>query len=450
MMHLMKDNSELPLNQGDYQSFKLGENSYKKQVKYEEAVKKVVPASEIYQAYKDIKKYVRRTPLTFAQKFSERYGAKIYFKREDFQMTGTYKIRGAFNRLLNLTDQQKANGVICATQGNQGASLGFACQQLGIKAIIVMPDTVPTDKSNHVLRFQGKNTQVIMHGINLNESINYAHELSKQKGMTLVSFEDSDIIRGCGSVAVEILEDMPEQKIDYIMFSMSSGSLASGVGSYVYQLSPETQQIGVEHEVEDQSENNRCQVPAQNLYESQQQLLETFPLEEKNILSVIIDGLYKVGEGAACSAVTTLYNQEKIVIEPFSAVCPAALEQIKDEIKGKTVVCILCGSFRYDIARLSEIRTISSVYEHKLFFILVSFFSKKGSLKIFLRDFLGPEDDIHMINYTRKNNREKGPALVGIESPNEAEFNKILEKLSNKKIDYKIVKPSDPLFKLKV
>ncbi|EAS00937.2 pyridoxal-phosphate-dependent enzyme family protein (macronuclear) [Tetrahymena thermophila SB210] len=401
-------------------------------------------AASIFKAYKNIRQIVRRTIIQRSSRLSDLYQANIFFKREDGQITRTYKVRGAVNKILSLTPEEKQKGVYCCSAGNQGVAVAFACNHLKVKGIIFVPQTTPNDKIQRIKEFGKEFIEVKLAGLSLQDCDQIATKYGEDNKLISVRLDEKDVIEGCSGVGIEILEDFPlKGKIDYVIFPISSGTLGAGISSYFHQLSPETNIIGIKPIF---SENEM-------VYEDMQ---KTMQLDAKNTFKVMDDlsnyQELEIPEGEAYDQVLQLYNNDGIILEPHGALAPASLKLLQEKcgsLKGKNIVCILTGK-NTSISRMNDIKILANVYQKKNVYMLVDFFRKPDAIKEFMVYCLSPEDEILQIEYTKKNNREKGPALVGIELASPGNYDKLLAKMLEMKISHKIIQPNDEIFQLKV
>lgn len=412
---------------------------------------KLPSAANIINAHKDLKNVVIRTPLQFNHNLSEKYQAEIWLKREDLQVVRSYKLRGAYNKITSLKKEELERGVVCASAGNHAQGLAFCCNLLKIKGTIFMPNPTPQQKIKQVKMFGKSFVNVVLTGDTFDDAYNEAIKFCEENNSVFVHpFDDEKVIEGQGTVGVEILEDAREQ-IDYMFIPVGGGGLSAGVGAYFKQLSPETKIIGVEPEG----------APAML---RALELGEVVTLDKINkfvdgaavkrvgnrtfeICRQILSGVTLVPEGKVCTTILQLYNEDAIVVEPAGALSIAALDFHKEEIKGKTVVCIVSGS-NNDITRMEEIKERSMLYEGLKHYFIINFPQRSGALREFLNDVLGPNDDITHFEYTKKNNRERGPALIGIEVNAKEDYESLLGRMSERKIVFQHINERPDLFSL--
>jgi threonine dehydratase len=391
------------------------------------------------------------TPLMFNANLSDHYDCQLWLKREDLQVVRSYKIRGAYNKMAGLSRQEKQAGVVCASAGNHAQGVAFACRKMKIPGVIFMPSVTPSQKVKKVKLFGKEYVDVRLVGDTFDESNAEARRLCEEKNMTYVHpFDDEQVIEGQGTVGLEILESCKEP-IDFVFVAIGGGGLLSGLGSYFNQISPETRIIGVEpsgaaamHAALEAGEVVTLE-KIDNFVDGaavQRVGQVTFPIARK-----VMHDLVLVPEGKVCTTILQLYNEEGIVVEPAGALTIAALDQYADQIKGKNVVCVLSGS-NNDITRTEEIKERSLLYEGLKHYFIIRFPQRAGALRDFLNDVLGPTDDITHFEYTKKHNRESGPALVGIQVEKQEDYQALLHRMEKNHINYQPLNNSRMLFDL--
>ncbi|MDF7820303.1 threonine ammonia-lyase [Runella sp. MFBS21] len=403
----------------------------------------------ILQAAERIRKVVKHTDLELNLNFSERYEANIYFKREDLQVVRSYKIRGAYNKMASLSTEALEKGVVCASAGNHAQGVAYACNKMQVRGTIFMPSTTPAQKVKQVKLFGKNQIEVVLHGDTYDDAYHAAKHFCEAHAATFIHpFDDVQVMEGQGTVGLEIFRDA-DFKIDYLLFAIGGGGLASGVTTVFKQLSPATKLIGVEP------------VGSPTMYtaikEGQVVTLDnidkfvdgaavkragehTFEVCRKNL-----DDILLIPEGKVCSTILQLYNEEAIVVEPAGALTVAALDQIKDEIKGKDVV-LLIGGGNNDITRTEEIKERSLLYEGLKHYFIIRFPQRSGAFKEFLNHVLGPNDDIAHFEYSKKTARERGPALVGIELRHKEDFEPLLTRMNEHNIQFEYINNKPDLF----
>lgn len=391
----------------------------------------------VYKAAERLKNVCIRTPLAVNNNLSGIYHAQIYFKREDLQRVRSYKIRGAYNKMSTMSREDISRGIVCASAGNHAQGVAFACKAMEVKGTIFMPLPTPGQKLEQVRMFGGDSIDIVLHGDTFDEAKDAAMRFcNEHEGTFIHPFDDPAIIEGQATTAVEILEQTNEP-IDYLFVPIGGGGLAAGVCSVFKELSPQTKIIGVEPSAAASMKKaleNGKPIHLEKISRfvdgaAVQQVGDlTFELC-KNILYDVVT----VEEGLVCETILSLYNKDAIVVEPAGALSVAALEKYKDQLEGKNVVCIISGS-NNDITRMEEIKEKALLYANLKHYFLVRFPQRPGALKTFVMDVLGPNDDITFFEYTQKNSKEKGIAVVGIALKQKEDFTPLMDNM--KKQDF--------------
>ncbi|MER2108002.1 MAG: threonine ammonia-lyase IlvA [Solibacillus sp.] len=414
---------------------------------------KTISVENVLIAHHFLKDVVVHTPLQRNDYLSEKYGASIYFKREDLQHVRSFKLRGAYYKIKKIEQEARAVGVVCASAGNHAQGVAYACAKLEIQANIFMPKTTPKQKIDQVRMFGRNFVEITLAGDTFDESAVSALAYCEAEGRIFIHpFDDRDVMAGQGTVAVEIMNDI-EEPIDFIFGSIGGGGLMSGVSAYVKNLSPTTKVIGVEpagaasmkaalkngtptqlHSIDKFVDGAAVQLVGQQTFDVCQELL---------------DDTIAVPEGKVCTTILDLYNKHAIIAEPAGALPVAALDFYADEIRGKSVVVIISGG-NNDIGRMQEIKERSLIYEGLLYYFIVGFPQRAGALRQFLTEVLGSNDDITTFEYTKKNNKENGPALVGIELSDRNDYAGLLERMRTNGFEFKEVNNDSTLFALLV
>ena len=411
------------------------------------------PALDIEGAVKRLKSVVSHTPLQYNANLSRKYQCSVYLKREDLQIVRSYKIRGAYNMMSQLSAEQLAKGVVCASAGNHAQGFAYSCKKLGVKGVVFMPIPSPQQKVSQTKMFGEEFVEVKLVGDTFDDTAVAAKAYTIEHGMTFVPpFDHPAIISGQATVGVEILEDiktLTDAPIDYLFLPVGGGGLTAGVGTYFKTVSPKTKIIGLEPE------------GAPSMFWA---LNSGEPVELENIDKFVdgaavkrvgditfsfckdaIDDMHLVAEGKICTTILEMYNEEAIVVEPAGAMSVAALDDYADQIKGKHIVCIVSGG-NNDIARMQEIKERSLTYEGLKHYFLIRFAQRPGSLKEFVNKVLGPEDDITRFEYIQKHNKEAGPALVGLELKSKKDYNALIENLKKYQINYDEINKDDNIY----
>lgn len=395
-----------------------------------------------------LKNIVNRTPLQFNQNLSAKYKCNIFLKREDLQVVRSYKLRGAYNMMSSLPEEQLQRGVVCASAGNHAQGFAYSCKKLNCKGVVFMPVITPNQKVRQTKMFGEDFIEVKLIGDSFDECAVAAKKYTTENGMTFIPpFDDYKIIEGQGTVALEILEDEP--KVDYIFVPVGGGGLSAGVGTYFKTFSPQTKVIGLEplgapsmHEAFKQG--HPVTLDEIERFVDGASVRRTGDLTYA-ICNDVLNKLHLVAEGKICTIILKLYNEDAIVAEPAGAMSIAALDDFADEIIGKNVVCIVSGG-NNDIDRMQEIKERSLQYEGLKHYFLISFAQRPGSLKQLVNEVLGPDDDITRFEYMQKHNKEKGPALVGVELKSKEDYESLVQRLKNHNVDFTELKKGDAVF----
>lgn len=392
----------------------------------------------IEQAYKNIKAEVPTTPLEYNERLSKKFGANIYLKREDLNKVRSYKIRGAYNLMQSLTQDERNKGVVCASAGNHAQGFAFACSKLKIKGVVYMPEITPKQKINKVAFFGGEYVEIRLIGNTFDESAAAAKYYSAERGCIFVHpFDDERTIAGQGTIAVEICEQLPD--VECVICPVGGGGVISGISCYLKTKGLDAKILGVEPALADKTVKALAAGKPLTL-----DTIDTFVdgAAVKTIGSLnfeyiqkYVDQVEVVDNGHLCGEIIDLYQFEGVVCEPAGALSVAALEKYKDQIQGLNVICIVSGG-NNDITRYNEILEKSLLYRGLKKYLIVSFPQKPGELRRFLDTVLGPTDDIVRFEYLKKNNRESGPALVGLEFQKSSDFESLIFKIQSANLSF--------------
>jgi len=388
---------------------------------------------DIISAHQKLIKFMYYTPVTCEIDMSYKYNSNIYLKREDKTPVRSYKIRGAYNKISSL---HKKNKLVCASAGNHAQGVAYSCNMLNMHSDIFMPKITTKQKIDKVIKFGGKNITIHLEGNNFDESFSAADKFCKSNSSVFVHpFDDPKVIEGQGTVGYELLNQV--EKLDYIILPIGGGGLASGVSAYIKQVKPNIKIIGVEP------------MGAPSMTEAIKQgkvitldKIDTFVdgaslkrVGELNfqICKETVDKILLVDEGHVCSKMIEMYNNNSSIIEPAGVLSLCALDMMKDEIKNKTVACIISGG-NSDVFRMTEILERSLIYEGLKHYFKIQFPQKAGTLKDFIVNMLGKDDDIIYFKYEKVINKEFGPVILGIELKNKDNIHKILKNMKDNNI----------------
>ena len=380
---------------------------------------------------------VKRTPLNYNAKLSEKYGAEIYLKREDMQVVRSYKLRGAYNMISQLSPEQLSRGIVCASAGNHAQGVAFSCDKLGTRGVIFMPEITPRQKVKQTEMFGNNSVELVLVGDTFDDCLAEALAYTEVHNMTFIPpFDNYSIIEGQGTVGVEILEELPD--VEVVVMPIGGGGLAAGAGSYLKNENPDILLLGVEPEgapsmLSALEKGEPITLAEINRFVDGAAVKRVGNLTYE-ICKEVLDEMLLVAEGKVCTTILQLYNEDAIVVEPAGALSVAVLDACKSQIMGKKVVCVISGG-NNDIERMQEIKEKSLLYEGLKHYFIVRFPQRPGALKLFVNNVLGPHDDITRFEFIKKTNKENGPALVGIELADKADYEALVARMKSIKFD---------------
>ncbi|MCC6461586.1 MAG: threonine ammonia-lyase IlvA [Saprospiraceae bacterium] len=396
---------------------------------------------------------VRRTPLELNDTLSRKFDCQVWLKREDLQVVRSYKLRGAFHKMAGLSEQERQAGIVCASAGNHAQGVAYACRHLGIRGYIFMPVTTPRQKIDKVATFGGTWSEIVLTGDTFDDAFASAQAFCETRQSVFIHpFDDPQVIAGQGTVGLEIWEDSVVPP-DFLFVPIGGGGLAAGVSTYFADVSPATAIVGVEP-----AGAAAMKTSLRNGYNTTLDEIDRFvdgaAVRRVGDLNFAIcrQRLYDlvlIPEGKVCSTILKLYNEEAIVVEPAGALSVAALELYRPHIRGKTVVCIISGG-NNDISRTEEIRERALLYEGLKHYFIIRFPQRAGALKEFVVEVLGPDDDIVQFEYIKKNNRESGPALIGIECKQPGQLERLQSSLRQRHFNFEYLNGNSDLLRFLV
>lgn len=398
-----------------------------------------------------LKEVVKQTPLEINQSLSRQTESNVYLKREDLQVVRSYKLRGAYNMMSSLDDDQLRRGVVCASAGNHAQGVAYSCNMLKTKGVIFMPKITSKQKISQTRMFGNGNIEIVLTGDTFDDCAEAAKEYTREHNMIFIPpFDHTKIIEGQGTIAAEILSGMGDQPVDYIFIPIGGGGLCAGVGAYIKDHSPNTKIIGVEP-VGAPSMTAAIEAGHPVVLSQIDKFVDgaavkkvgelTYPICHK-----VVDEVCLVPEGEVCTTILDLYNRDAIVVEPAGALSIAALNHYSEQIKGKNVICIVSGS-NNDINRMQEIKERSLIFEGLKYYFIVDFPQRTNTLRDFVNQVLGKHDDIVRFEYMKKNDRESGPALVGIEVDSREEYKQLIVRMQEYGLDFTLLDPTSDVGK---
>jgi threonine dehydratase len=410
-----------------------------------------ITAADIDEAAQRIADVVVRTPLQYSERLSEVTGAQVYLKREDLQAVRSYKLRGAFNLLSQLTAEEIAAGVVCSSAGNHAQGFAMACRTMGIKGRVYVPAKTPKQKRDRI-RYHGREfIELIAVGTTYDLAAVAAIDDVVRTGATLVPpYDDVRTMAGQGTIAAEILADLDAEP-DLVIVPVGGGGCIAGITTYLAERTSGTAVLGVE------PAGAASMIAALSAGEPVtldhvDQFVDGAAVNRAGRLPFAalqaagdMVSLTTVDEGAVCTVMLDLYQNEGIIAEPAGALSVAGLLETNVE-PGSTVVCLISGG-NNDVSRYGEILERSLVHLGLKHYFLVDFPQEPGALRRFLDEVLGPNDDITLFEYVKRNNRETGEALVGIELGSAADFDGLLTRMRSSDMHVEALEPDSPAYR---
>ena len=412
-----------------------------------------VSGDDVRLAADRLREIVVRSPLDRSERLSELVGADVWLKREDLQPVRSYKLRGAYNFIASLTDADRAQGVVCASAGNHGQGVAYTCRRLGVTCRVVLPRTTPRQKLEQIRALGGPSTEIVVEGHTYDDAHEAAVDLAANLGAVIVPpFDDPRIIAGQGTVALEVVEQLGRPP-DVFLVPAGGGGLLSGVSVVASTLAPRPRVVGVEpagapsmRAALDAGEPVTLSAIDSFVDGAAVRRVGAYTFA---LVRALVDDVVAVAEGAVCTTMLELYQRDGIIAEPAGALAAAALRSAVDVASGGTVVCIVSGG-NNDVSRYGEVVERSLVHEGLKHYFLVEFPQEPGALRGFLDRVLGPTDDITLFEYVKKNNREIGPALVGIELAVKTDLDPLLARMERSGLHIERLEAGSPAFRFLV
>lgn len=399
---------------------------------------------------------VVHTPLERSARLSSLVDGEVLLKREDLQVVRSYKIRGAFNAMLQLTDEERAAGVVCASAGNHAQGFAQACSRLRVQGRIFVPRATPRQKTDQIRTFGRDMVELIIGGGSYDEASAAAEEFSRETGAVIIHpFNDERTIAGQGTVAKDLHQQLGVAP-DVVVVPVGGGGLLAGIAAYFAEQAPATRVIGVEPEgaasmVAALSAGAPVELETMDRFVdgAAVRIVGQLPYD---IVSRLGLEVVTVPEGRAATEMLSLYQVEGIITEPAGAMAASAIGPIGSSApvvieSGATVVCIVSGG-NNDISRYGEVVERSLIHEGLKHYFIVDFPQEPGALRRFLDEVLGPDDDITLFEYIKRSNRETGPAFVGVTLGQKEDLPGLLRRMEDSPIQIEKVSPDSALFRI--
>ncbi len=396
---------------------------------------------------------VVRSPLERSERLSQLTGADVWLKREDLQPVRSYKLRGAYNFIISLTPAEQANGVVCASAGNHGQGVAYTCRRLGVRCRVVLPRTTPRQKREQIVALGGSETTVLVEGHTYDEAHEAAVTLAARESAVLVPpFDDPRVVAGQGTVALEIIEALGRPP-DVLLVPVGGGGLLAGCAVVTAGTSPRARVVGVEPAG---AASMRAALDAGEpvTLASIDSFVDGAAVRRVGTYTFghvrsLVDDVVTVAEGRVCTTMLELYQRDGIIAEPAGALAVAALGDGLEVVPGATVVAIVSGG-NNDVSRYGEVVERSLVHQGLKHYFLVEFPQEPGALRGFLDNVLGPNDDITLFEYVKKNNREIGPALVGVELVSTDDLAPLIARMDASQLQIERLSADSPAFRFLV
>ena len=389
-----------------------------------------------------IKNDIVKTPLIYSSRLSEKYGHNIFLKREDQQITRSFKLRGSLYKIKK--NISNISNIICASAGNHAQGVAYSCDLLNIKGDIFVPTKTPLQKINRIKYYGKDKINIHLFGDNFDECLNRALEFSEINGGEFIHpFNDREIIDGQATVGYEIFSEINP---DVVVACIGGGGLASGVSEYAKASNKDCDIIGIEPEGARSmgiafEKNSITKIEnIDNFVDGASVSIvgdKTFKMCRKNI-----DTIFSVSNEKLCYNMVQFYQDEGIILEPAGCLSVSSLDKVAKKYQNcnsnLNIVCILSGG-NNDITRYNEIMDLSLKYQGLVHYFVIKFSQRPGELKKFINSVLGKDDDIIRFEYIKKYNINSGSVLIGIELTNKENLGNILYNLNKYGFDYEKV-----------
>lgn len=412
-----------------------------------------VSAKDIEVAAGVLAKVASKTPLQKSERLSSEVGRPVYLKREDLQICRSFKVRGAYVRMAAMDEDERKAGVVCASAGNHAQGVAYACSHLGIKGTIFLPASTPRQKRKRIATIGGKWVEPVIVAGDFDEANRVAAAAAKDGGKVYVHpYDDPYTIAGQGSIAVDLDSQLPDDT-DMVLIPVGGGGLIAGMATWLKAHRPGIRIVGVES---GGAASMKAALQAGNpvSLDRVDSFVDGTAVGRAGdltyqIVRELVDDIVVVPEGAVCTEMLDLYHSEGVIAEPAGALASAAARNFLPQIPNGSVICLVSGG-NNDLSRYAEVTERSGRYEGLRHYFLVTFNQEPGALRSFLNDVLSDGEDIIYFQYTKKNNRDTGPALVGIELPDSTDIKGLRRRMAASPLQVQEIDPSSQIFKILV
>ncbi len=395
-----------------------------------------------------------------ADRLSAATGARVWLKREDLQPVRSYKVRGAQHLISSLAPDERERGVVCASAGNHAQGFALACARLGVRGTVVVPRTTPRQKRERIVVHGGEAVELRVVGDTYDEAAAEAASIAAATGATPVpAFDDPRTVAGQGTVVAEAFGQLSERGVvpDVVVLPVGGGGLVAGTVAWLAERHPGVRVVGAEP-AGAASMAAALAAGEPVVLDDLDRFVDGAAVRQVGgvPLGVLRGGhgmsvsMVAVPEGQVCVEMLALYQSDGIIAEPAGALAPAALAPAATGPayavpSGADVLVVLSGG-NNDVSRYAEVVERALVHEGRKHYFLVEFPQEPGALRRFLDEVLGPDDDITLFEYVKRNNRETGPALVGVELGDPADFAALWGRMEAAPPRIERVPPDSPLF----
>ncbi len=399
---------------------------------------------------------VRRTPVELSERLTEIAGTPVWLKREDLQAVRSYKLRGAYLFIDSLDDERRRAGVVAASAGNHAQGVAYACRALGVDARIYIPSTTPRQKRERIVALGGERVELVMTGDTFDDAAEAAATDVEHSGATLVPPFDSPVVMaGQGTVVAEALEQIREaggREVSTVVLPVGGGGLLGGSLAWLAERAPDLHVVGVEPAgAVSMAAAVRAGRPVA-LHEMERFVdgaaVRRVGADPLRVVLRERPELVAIDEGAVCTEMLALYQTDGIIAEPAGALAPAAVATgaVRATGTGEGILVVISGG-NNDVSRYNEVVERSLVHEGLKHYFLVTFPQEPGALRRFLDQVLGEDDDIVLFDYIKRNNRETGPALVGLELGGAENLGPLLARMAASNMEIERVDPAGPMYR---
>lgn len=414
----------------------------------------------IAQASEILSDVVEKTPVMLSERLSDLISVPVYLKREDMQKCRSFKVRGAYFRMSTLSEEERRRGVVCASAGNHAQGLAYACAQLKVRGTIYLPSNTPKQKRQRIETIGGDWVEQVIVDGTFDRANAQAQEAARHSGRTYVHpYDDPCTIAGQGTIAVE-LEEQVLSEAAAVLVPVGGGGLLSGIATWIRSRFPDIKIYGVEPTgaasmAASMEADQVVSLPSVDPFVDGTAVGRAGELPY-SIVKELVDDILVVPEGAVCTEMLDLYHSDGVIAEPAGALASAAARMYfsdpgqRNELLGGiegAIVAIVSGG-NNDMTRYAEIMERSLRHEGLRHYFLVTFPQQPGALRSFLEDVLGPGDDIVHFEYTKKNNRDSGPALVGIDLADREDITGLRARMEASPLHVEELRPDSEIYRL--